>query len=179
MELDHLRLMLKATGEEILDDDGHVIGYVAQPARIRVNQSYLARGGFLVVTRDEESGDYVGTEFDALPHPKSGEVYPAGHSDQAWRVPDLDRAVERVLSYFPAQADRSIDLRGDVCPITFAKTKIALEEMEIGQVLRVVLDWKPAVSNVPRSAEMYGDEILGVTTMSEGEWAVLIRKRVE
>ncbi len=179
MKTDHLHLLLKATGEEILDDDGTVIGYVAQPARIKVNQSYLGRGGFLVVTRDEESGDYIGTEFDALPNPKTGDVYPAGHSAEAWRVSHLDLAVERVSHYFPVKPDRSIDLRGDVCPITFAKTKIALEEMQIGQVLRVVLDWEPAITNVPRSAEIYGDESLGVNSIGEGEWALLIRKRVD
>jgi tRNA 2-thiouridine synthesizing protein A len=179
MESNHLRLMLKATGEEIYDDGGQVIGYVAQPARIRVNQDHLARGGFLVVTRDEETGYFTGTEFDALPHPKTGEAYPAGHSAQAWQVSDLDAAIERVLSYFPTRPDRSIDLRGDVCPITFAKTKIALEEMEIGQILQVILDWEPAVSNVPRSAEIYGDEMIKVETLSTGEWAVLIRKRVD
>lgn len=76
-------------------------------------------------------------------------------------------------------ADRLIDLRGDVCPLTFARTKIALEEMEIGQVLRVLLDYEPATRNVPRSAEMYGDQILGVVPTTDHEWAVWIRKRVD
>jgi len=75
-------------------------------------------------------------------------------------------------------ADRTIDLRGDVCPLTFAKTKIALEEMEIGQVLCILLDYEPAIRNVPRSAEMYGDEPLGTSATGDGQWAVLIRKRV-
>jgi len=77
------------------------------------------------------------------------------------------------------QPDRILDLRGDVCPITFAKTKIALEEMEVGQVLLVRLDYEPASRNVPRSAEMYGDEVLAVRTVGEREWEVVIRKRVE
>ncbi|HEY3364743.1 MAG TPA: sulfurtransferase TusA family protein [Symbiobacteriaceae bacterium] len=75
--------------------------------------------------------------------------------------------------------DRSIDLCGDVCPITFAKTKIALEEMTIGQVLRVLLDYEPATRNVPRSAQMYGDEVLSVAPIGPAQWEVLIRKRVE
>lgn len=77
------------------------------------------------------------------------------------------------------QPDRILDLRGDVCPITFAKTKIALEEMAVGQVLLVRLDYEPATRNVPRSAEMYGDEVLAVRTAGEGEWEVVLRKRVE
>lgn len=75
-------------------------------------------------------------------------------------------------------ADRELDLRGDVCPITFAKTRIALEEMEVGQVLRVLLDYEPATRKVPRSVELYGDEVLGLTDLGPGEWALLIRKRV-
>lgn len=74
--------------------------------------------------------------------------------------------------------DRELDLRGDVCPVTFAKTKIALEEMEIGQVLCVYLDYEPATRNVPRSVQMYGDEVLVVRATGPAEWEILIRKRV-
>lgn len=76
-------------------------------------------------------------------------------------------------------ADQTIDLRGDVCPLTFAKTKIALEEMDLGQVLRVLLDYEPATRNVPRSAAMYGDQVLHVGPVSPGLWEVYIRKAVE
>jgi tRNA 2-thiouridine synthesizing protein A len=75
--------------------------------------------------------------------------------------------------------DRTIDLRGEVCPMTFAKTKIALEEMTIGQVLRVLLDYEPATRNVPRSVELYGDQVLGIHVTSPTEWAVLILKCVK
>ncbi|MFZ5828166.1 MAG: hypothetical protein ACOY94_27995 [Bacillota bacterium] len=91
-----IRQLLLATGEEILNDAGQVVGYVSQPARFRLNRSYLARGGFLVVVRDEETGEYVGTEFDALPHPKTREPYPAGHSEQVWRTADLEQAIRCV-----------------------------------------------------------------------------------
>lgn len=91
-----IRHQLLATGEEIRDDQGQVVGYVAQPARFKLNRSYLARGGFLVVVREEETREYVATEFDALPHPRTREPYPAGHSEQVWRTADLEEAVRRV-----------------------------------------------------------------------------------
>lgn len=77
------------------------------------------------------------------------------------------------------QPDSELDLRGDVCPITFAKTKIALEDMAVGQVLRVLLDYEPASRNVPRSAEMYGDKVLRVAPIGAAEWEVLICKQVD
>lgn len=96
MQTTEIRALLAATGEEICDGDGRVIGYAAQPARFKLNRPHLARGGFLVVVRDESTGEYVGTEFDALPHPRSERLYPAGHSEQVWRTADFEEAVRRV-----------------------------------------------------------------------------------
>ncbi len=99
MDRNDVRALLIATGEEITDNGGATIGYVAQPARFRIQRPYLARGGFLVVVRDEETGEYTGTEYDALPHPTTGSPYPAGHSALAWHVSTLEEAVERVMAY--------------------------------------------------------------------------------
>lgn len=104
MNEQEIRAMLQATGEEITDPDGSVIGYVSQPARFRVNRPYLARGGFLVVHRDQESGHYIGTEFDALPHPTTGEGYPAGYSQLVFKAVSLAEALRRVMAYL-ADAD--------------------------------------------------------------------------
>lgn len=72
--------------------------------------------------------------------------------------------------------DQEIDLTGEVCPYTFVKTKLALEEMENGQVLRVVVDHLPAVQNVPRSLKNEGHQVLKVGETSEGEWEIVVRK---
>jgi tRNA 2-thiouridine synthesizing protein A len=56
-------------------------------------------------------------------------------------------------------ADRELDIRGEVCPFTFVKSKLVLEQMELGQVLRVVLDYPPSVENVPKSMREEGQEV--------------------
>lgn len=100
-----IRECLIATGEEILDEQGQVLGYIYIPARFKLEQPYLALGGFLVVVRDEETGEYIATEFDALPHPKTREPYPAGHSEQVWRTNDLEEAVRRVRECLVSQPE--------------------------------------------------------------------------
>lgn len=45
--------------------------------------------------------------------------------------------------------DLELDIRGEVCPYTYVKTRLALEEIEVGQVLRVLVDYEPATQNVP------------------------------
>ncbi len=74
-------------------------------------------------------------------------------------------------------AVRELDIRGEVCPYTYVKTRLALEDMEVGQVLRVLVDYEPATRNVPRSVALQGDEVLWVEPVGEGVWAIWIRKR--
>jgi tRNA 2-thiouridine synthesizing protein A len=72
--------------------------------------------------------------------------------------------------------DRELDIRGEVCPFTFVKSKLVLEQMELGQVLRVVLDYPPSVENVPKSMREEGQEVLAINKLDNNTWEILIRK---
>ncbi|NVM25268.1 MAG: sulfurtransferase TusA family protein [Desulfobacterales bacterium] len=72
--------------------------------------------------------------------------------------------------------DREINLKGEVCPYTFIKSLLTLEEMEAGQVLRVVVDYLPSVENVPQSLKNEGHEIVEVAQINDTDWAITIRK---
>ncbi len=71
--------------------------------------------------------------------------------------------------------DQTADLKGVSCPINYVKTKLKLEEMEVGQVLAVLLDDGEPIINVPRSAKEDGNKILAVTKV-EDYYKVLIKK---
>jgi len=64
------------------------------------------------------------------------------------------------------------------------RTKLALEALPIGAVLRVIVDHEPATRNIPRSAAEWGQEVLEVTGIgglggpAPGTWAIDLRKRV-
>ncbi len=51
-------------------------------------------------------------------------------------------------------ADENLDLRGKICPMTFVYTKLALENISNGKILKVTLDFPPAFTNVPRSVKI-------------------------
>ena len=59
-------------------------------------------------------------------------------------VPDLEENIK-------GNNDKKIDIRGKVCPMTFVYTKLTLEELNIGDTLEVILDYPPAVENIPES----------------------------
>ena len=48
---------------------------------------------------------------------------------------------------------KNLDIRGRVCPMTFVYTKLALEELDKGNILEVLLDFAPAIKNVPENCE--------------------------
>ena len=74
------------------------------------------------------------------------------------------------------EADEYIDITDVVCPVTFVKTKVALDEMDDGQILRVRLNDGEPVRNVPRSVKDEGHQILKLTENGDGTYDLLIRK---
>ena len=65
------------------------------------------------------------------------------------------------------------------CPITFVKTKVALDELENGQILQVHLNDGEPIQNVPRSVREEGHEVLKITDNSDGTFELFIRKNEE
>jgi tRNA 2-thiouridine synthesizing protein A len=70
---------------------------------------------------------------------------------------------------------KRIDLHGVVCPLNFVKTKLALEELNPGERLEVILDEGDAMLNVPRSLKEEGHKVVKVSP--EGEvYRVIVEK---
>ena len=84
----------------------------------------------------------------------------------------------RLASEPPAPGMTTLDLCGELCPFTFVRTKLALEELPIGAQLRVIVDHEPATRNIPRSATEWGQEVIAVTRLSPCTWAIDLCKRV-
>lgn len=69
-----------------------------------------------------------------------------------------------------------LDLKGEVCPFTFVKTKLKLEELESGDTLVVTYDHEPAIGNVPRSLKSEGHKIISIEEIEPGLWNITIEK---
>lgn len=72
--------------------------------------------------------------------------------------------------------DAELDIRGEVCPYTFLRARLALEPMDAGQVLRVVLGNETSARDVPKSLVDAGHDVLGVERLAGDLWAVTVRK---
>ena len=76
-------------------------------------------------------------------------------------------------------ADATLDLTGEVCPYTFVRTRLRLEELPLGATLAIEGDHPPAKHNVPRSARAWGQQIVSVDELPGHRWRIVVRKLVD
>lgn len=74
------------------------------------------------------------------------------------------------------EIDERVDITDVVCPITFVKAKVAMEELEIGQVLAVTMNDGEPVQNVPRSFKEEGQQILKLIDNENGTYDLIVKK---
>ncbi len=74
------------------------------------------------------------------------------------------------------QSIETLDLRGLLCPLTWARTKYALSRLRAGAELLVILDHRPAVPDIKRNAEEQGDEVISTREAQEGVWEMVLRR---
>lgn len=69
----------------------------------------------------------------------------------------------------------TLDITSDVCPITFVKTKLKLEQLQKGEVLEVILNDGEPIQNVPRSVKEEGHKIILVEKVGD-KYRLLIER---
>lgn len=70
-----------------------------------------------------------------------------------------------------------LDITGEVCPMTYVRTKLRLESLEPGALLEVLLRGEEPMRNIPRSAREEGHEVLSLEPQPGGAWRLLLRKK--
>lgn len=74
------------------------------------------------------------------------------------------------------EIDETVDITDVVCPVTFVKAKVALEELDDGQILAVRMNDGEPVQNVPRSIKEEGHQILKLNTNEDGTYTLIVKK---
>jgi TusA-related sulfurtransferase len=108
----------------------------------------------------------------------SGKEMKAGNAHKLTgvsHVPGLE--IDWLAKSQEVHVDKVLNLKGKVCPYTFVESMLALEDMEIGRVLRVIVDYEPSACDVPKSLAREGYDILDVSKINETDWAICIRNK--
>ena len=72
--------------------------------------------------------------------------------------------------------DDFVDITDKVCPLTFVKAKVAIDELDDGEVLAVRMNDVEPVQNVPRSFKEDGHQVLKLYDNEDGTFTLLVRK---
>ncbi len=72
--------------------------------------------------------------------------------------------------------DCELDITRDLCPMTFVRTRLALDRMAPGQTLRVMLRGDEPLRNVPRTATEQGHQMLSLETRPDGVSVLVLRR---
>ena len=86
---------------------------------------------------------------------------------------------DRVLSSAPpnnAGDPAVLDITRDVCPMTFVRTRLALDRLAPGSLLLVRMRGEEPRRNVPRTAAELGHAVLSLTVEADGTAVLLLRK---
>jgi TusA-related sulfurtransferase len=73
-------------------------------------------------------------------------------------------------------ADQVLDISNEVCPMTFVRTRLALDRMAPGTVLLVKLRGDEPLRNVPRTATEQGHQVLSLEAGSDGVSLLRLRR---
>lgn len=74
------------------------------------------------------------------------------------------------------RADAEVDITDKVCPLTFVKAKVSLDELEDGEVLAIRMNGGEPAQNVPRSMKEEGHEVLKLQDNEDGTYTLYVRK---
>ena len=72
--------------------------------------------------------------------------------------------------------DDTVDITDKVCPLTFVKAKVAIDELEDGEVIAIRMNDGEPVQNVPRSIKEEGHQILKLVNTEDGPYASNVKK---
>lgn len=72
----------------------------------------------------------------------------------------------------------SLDITSDICPLTMVKTKLLIEQMQVGEIASIRLCKGEPLENVPRTLRDQGHEVLEIKEEEPGSAAyhLLVRK---
>ena len=63
-----------------------------------------------------------------------------------------------------------------VCPLTFVKAKVAIDELDDGEVIAIRMNDGEPVQNVPRSIKEEGHQILKLVNNEDGTYNLIVKK---
>jgi len=73
-------------------------------------------------------------------------------------------------------AVRTLDVRGEICPDPLTLTLKEMQDLAVGDLLKVIVDSPMALETISRWAQMAGHRLAGTADLGAGHWEITIEK---
>lgn len=70
----------------------------------------------------------------------------------------------------------TLDVRAEMCPMTYVRTRLALDRLPAGATLLVLAKGAEPLANIPANARAQGHTVLAETQSDGGTGTILLRK---
>jgi TusA-related sulfurtransferase len=80
------------------------------------------------------------------------------------------------MSDLKLKPDQRIDISAETCPMTFVLVRLALDQMQPGQILEIRLRGQEPRLNVPLTAQEQGHEVIACTDHKNGDSVLFLRR---
>ena len=98
------------------------------------------------------------------------------NSNSASNDPSATTTAQATTVLPPAAPDRWLDITAETCPMTFVRTRLALDAMAPGQTLLVTLRGDEPRRRVPETARALGHAVLATEGRPDGTILLLLRR---
>ncbi len=107
-----------------------------------------------------------------------GSLIEHGPAKEFFKNPREDRTKAYLKGeyYEEYKIDGEIDVREYGAPSNYTKSKDAVDGMNVGQVLRIIVNTHEAVRDIPRGLETEGHKIIHRKKIGEKDWEIVVRK---
>ena len=86
-----------------------------------------------------------------------------------------DGKTKSVPSTSGIASETLLDITTEVCPMTFVRTRLALDRLPPGATLRVRLRGDEARRSVPQNAASLGHQVIGAEDFADGTAEIVLR----
>ena len=69
-----------------------------------------------------------------------------------------------------------LNLKGEICPMTFVKTKLAIERLNSGERIKVIFNSSEAKINVPKSLKELNYKVIAINDIDKNNFYIVIEK---
>ena len=71
---------------------------------------------------------------------------------------------------------KEINLLDEVCPMTFVKTKLAIEQVKPGERIKVIFNSQESKTNVPKSLIEINHKIIEIKNIDKERFYIIVEK---